>query len=1239
MGRKSFSSQSDQNGGNNVIERQDSIESNDSAPYCSYSTHSSVKSVRSHQGPFARENQGKNQREEFRKLSHATATSLQQNGCSSKMFKEADDAMVQELETEARMWEQNARKLAVDVERLRKELSDQNLNITNLNMELATSHSDCHKLTQEIEHLKFLLEESSMKQNVGQNSELQEIARTNIQKELEDEIRFRKEENEILSLQLQKTQESNIELISVRQELEVTIDKQKLDIESMSANKLEFIYTNAKNGFRHEDGSEVNANDQVSGNELKSFHDCDLDTSISKMSVADIHEQIPRENNCILELDLLNMQESQRTLQGDILVLEGTLLDKIIEIEIEQDLKNRVLKEFVVECNSRLAPKEQKIMNLEAALSRFLCDENLQESEHRDHVDVRDEIQQLKEKVQELETDCNELTEENLELLFKLKELRKNVSKGSNEHLVSLSHDVSMNSSHQDFSLNGSRHDSTSDVSKLELCMQQPVEEREKTDVLHEEIADLEVESENLELLSQNFTVKDCNRDHELRKCHENAEEAEITELQKQSASKQGSDNDSTPANVFKLGTDEDEFLPALLEQLQCFLVSIKKTESDILLPLTSGSKDAICNMDVLESIDSSTQTARLNAVLDKIVLPLRAILTEYENNAQSIAENTGRDGQKSACEGQNRRVCVGLEESTPCSHIEAGKTSDNEPNFNVQSQSKEYKSVIFEPNADSLNKEEEIEALNYHKIHVSDNKFDELRFMEPDNNQTELVKHLSDLQEENIYLSQRVSGLEAQLRYLTDKSESSRLELQHSESKVMILESQITRLEEEIESKKLDTKQKLLEMQKQWSDAQEECTALSKLNIRLQATTESLIEEYNSLQKFNGELREQKLKLQNHCMALEAEARKFQDSHCNCAENAGTLEVKYSLLKEEITSRGKVPDPKNALNVQKKEYENKFLPEKQLLSQHTEKAEEAENLELKIADVSDQVSATYDEMERRSLGAESEKGYGYDDKNELESNPGEVQENLERSDRENEVVLAANQEKLMIMFESIMNGESKRKSIIDELESKIKNSELGRLQLLEENSLLHMQLKKVPELQNEVLALRVSLKEMKSQTQLLEASFKSVSGDYEELKSEKISMAEKISSMQKAVSEAEDCRRKKNALEEKILRLEGDLIARDALCVQDAEIKNELKIANSQFLMKVKHLEDVREDLQSRVQSLEEELKQTQRAEESFRPLDASTTQQSKLSEVYTWCFYHEYIYVQFADQTHHGF
>ncbi|XP_051116083.1 uncharacterized protein LOC127241195 [Andrographis paniculata] len=147
------------------------------------------------------------------------------------------------------------------------------------------------------------------------------------------------------------------------------------------------------------------------------------------------------------------------------------------------------------------------------------------------------------------------------------------------------------------------------------------------------------------------------------------------------------------------------------------------------------------------------------------------------------------------------------------------------------------------------------------------------------------------------------------------------------------------------------------------------------------------------------------------------------------------------------------------------------------------------------------------------------------------------------------------------------------------------------------------MQLQRVPELQNEVLTLTVSRKEAMSEAQVQKGSFKSLSEEYEKLKRERVAMVEKLSYQREVQSEAELCRMKKNALEEKVLRLEGDLMARDQVCVQKAEMRHELsrmQISNSQLLMKVKQLEEVREHLQSKLQFCEDGTRQSHRKSNS---------------------------------------
>ncbi|XP_073127963.1 uncharacterized protein [Henckelia pumila] len=854
VGRETTSRSNNISSPNCDIRGQGSDESHENEPSCSYST-------------FVPPELDSKNRRELRKIPHATAQTSQQNVGFFTKFKEPDDgAEVEVLKAEAKMWEQNARKLAANIENLKDELADQCLNMTNLNVELAISHSECRELSQEIERLRSLLEESTKKQIVSKKIEVLGSTSNDMQKQMEDEMRYLKELNENISSQLKKTQEANHELVGIVQEMEETMEKQKLEIDSFFS--LKSVGSNNKHNCTNDECREIDVDDQVSVDKTN------LKTGLPEISVMHINEQVLQENKGKLNLRSQNLEELQKNGSSEILYLEPTFQEKVVENAIEQGVKNLILKEFEVECSSTLAAKEQRILNLEAALSRTISAQNQKESRH---LEARKEIEYLKDKVQELETNCNELMAENLQLLLELKELRENVIKETNACLSCSSREGSVN----DF-----RSSSMS------------VEEIENKETLQERLSDLQDESRNWENQSQSFELQA----HELD-----------------------------------------------IEQERC----------------------------LQETVDSS----------------------------------------------------------------------DND--------------------------------------------------------------HSSELQKENDFLSQRISGLEARLRYLTDTKECSSFELEHSEvSQVGILLNEIKDLEVEMELQKNCMENKLSEMEKRWTEAQEECNSLKKTNTRLQVTAENLMVECESLQKFNVELRQQiLLTFQDQCFVLEAEVRNFE--HFVRSENVRTSHVEGKFQDSEL-------------------------------------------------------------------------------------------------------------------------DKAKQKAVINELESQIKHSEAERVRLAEENTFLHMQSVKAQELQDEVLALRASLKKMRSKNQFLEAALKSVSGDYEELKRENGLMAQKISSMQNVMLEAEDCRRDKIVLEEKILRLESDLMANEALVVMDAETKNETNRVmreNTRLSLEVKNLEDVSGELQKKVQCLEEELKQTQHAKECQRESISkenkddfmSTDQESHRPEYYT--------------------
>ncbi|XAR52307.1 hypothetical protein NMG60_11020294 [Bertholletia excelsa] len=1214
-----------------AIGRQHSASSQFCAPYgfCAnyespHSNHSSDTSLILGPGRLLQ-----NQRENFGSISNGIAASTLQNAGFTRNFLENEEVTGEELQAEAKMWELNARKLMIDQDLLRKEFADQTKQLENMDVELSASHAECDVLKQEIQRLKVLLEESTEKQKATQNIKSRSTDKDNIQKVLEDEMKYQQELNNDLALQLKKTQDSNLELVSILQEMEETIEKQKSEMESLKTPKSKLGDTSKRCSFGHEENREVNSSEEVVSEKMgKPSCDSDWEGSIFKHPVTDLGAEYDKEEKRKLEFQLQQLQETQKNRENTILHLEKALRDKIDEIETERDLRTRTLLDSETEWRLKLTAKEEEVINLESKLSKALGtkDAEVAESENRGDIDLIKEIETLKARVQELERDCNELTDENLELLLKLKKTGDDLpTKGA-----------SSDSSSNIYPALNPPLTSEYEVSKLKYqicpfekeirCNKIPIK-RVAMDHLQIHCVDFEDKCTDIKLQSQASKNRTCYLDTELQYCHSRAEEleTEIAAPQQQldccQGEKIGTDNHSVDVHL-KLKNPEsqiynDKFagLNELAEELQFFLVNVKKIQYS-----AQDNEHARVDNDS-NRLKFATLNELEGSVLRNLVLLKKLFEMKIADLKRELLAKTCQIGdyngdllfekeESKALRSHQRHLETKIFDLQKLKEEKAENTGAPEPENRVTSKWLDnFKSNIRVVSG-------KVES------HVADNKVVERKLEELESANHELEVHLSELEEENVHLSARVSGLEAQLRYLTDAREASRLELQRSESIGISLQNDIRRLKNEMEEQKISMKHKLEDMQKRWLEAQEECEYLKKANPKLQSTAESLIEECSSLQKSNGLLRQQKVELHKHCNILELELRESQNSFSKFFKKIESLEARFFEILEELTSKEKLLNLElDALLQQNKHYKEKLDLWESLNDQkYFDNPAEEVNLQLEVALLSSPIPETHNARK----GSESEEALEmhalHADKGGLEPALQKVQENIKCSQKiqraiqincetrilsltnelaaskEKYEILVYNHEKLLGLSEDVRSKEDKLKRIINELELKLKSSEQERLQLAEEISSLNIQLQKIPQLQDEVLTFKGSLYGSKCENERLWISLQLLSGDFEELKAEKASLVQKVNDMQEAMSELENCRHYRTTLEEKILRLQGDLKAQEALCAQDAKLKNELgqvKRVNSQFQWKIKYLEEEKEDWLQKAQALEEELKQ----------------------------------------------
>uniref|UniRef100_A0A0D9Z0W4 C2 NT-type domain-containing protein n=1 Tax=Oryza glumipatula TaxID=40148 RepID=A0A0D9Z0W4_9ORYZ len=948
---------------------------------------------------------------------------------SSKELLEAAEETIEELRDEAKMWERHSRKLKADLEMLKKECSEKSKQQTELEAELSAAHAERDSYRQEIEELKSSMKEVTTRQKVGGTSKYGDWI--DLQKELEDDVKFLKESNANLSIQLKNTQEANIELVSILQELEETIEEQKAEISKIS--------------------------------KVKNVTDADA-------------------------------------------LKKGPL--------VKQD----------TEWAKQLSIKEDEITMLREKLNHVLNIENL--GSDAVYLELEKENELLRVKIQELEKDCSELTDENLELIYKLKEVG-GATKGQGPCIP---------------------NDSNLQIEELKSQICQLEEELRSKELLHTgSLTDASISSSkvlqekcaDLELKLLNFRSQTYELEEKFQKSQEELEQRnlELSELRQKldsshSMAGEGVQTSGARGYQFRNGMDSEPETDVLKAKIQ-----LQQQEND----------DLRCSKVEMESVISKIQA-------EKSQLEERLEASRKESSISS------------KCLDEVRQDILVLSSSID-SHVSANKVLERKVT-ELESCKADLELHISDLEQENIELSERISGLEAQLTYMTNEKeSSELQIHDSKslivNLKDKVERQQAEMETQRLEFKQKQQEAQRKLSEAQDDSEVLRRSNSKLQSTVESLIEECSSLQNQI----AELKRQKLELHGHLTQQEQELDNSKKRNLDFCKTVEFLEAKLSSLQK-DISSKEQSLlsELESIFQEHTEQEEKINRAHfmLNKIEKEKTLEVEN--LEREVMSL-----TAQASSTQE-ERENATV---EAIREVSVLRADKVKLEASLQDVSAQLRHYESQLE--------------DLRKESKSKIKGLVDSLNAS-KQSEEMLAADAEHMKKLMEDAKSNEDKLRKSSGELELKLKASDYEKQQMIEEISGLKLQVQKIMSLQDEVLKLKSSLDEAKFERGKLEELHRSVTEECEELKAQKAMLTDKMSNMQETLDNGEEEKRSRIAMQAKLVRLESDLSAVEASHVHEAELKNELnriKRSNSEYQRKIQSLEQENEDLTSQLEQM----------------------------------------------------
>ncbi|CAA3025314.1 Hypothetical predicted protein [Olea europaea subsp. europaea] len=278
---------------------------------------------------------------------------------------ESSDIVIEKLKSELTALSRQAEMSELELQTLRKQIVKENRRVQDLSREIASLKEERDVLKEECEKIKAFprrLDEAKKKNNLP----FEGVGPQALAEELRQELNYAKDLNANLQIQLQKTQESNSELILAVRDLDEMLEQKNLEISAITSRSgsididMKLREANSKIQTDDDDDDEQKALEEI----VKEHNDA-KEAYLLEQQIIDLHSEIEIYKR---DKDELEMQMEQLALDYEIMKQENHDMSyKLEQSQLQEQLK------IQYECSSTYASAhelESQIENLENELKK-----------------------------------------------------------------------------------------------------------------------------------------------------------------------------------------------------------------------------------------------------------------------------------------------------------------------------------------------------------------------------------------------------------------------------------------------------------------------------------------------------------------------------------------------------------------------------------------------------------------------------------------------------------------------------------------------------------------------------------------------------------------------------------------------------------------------------------------------------------------------------------------------------